>query len=102
MRHLTALFLVAALEVSLPAAPPADNGDAGPRGILSPADVKSLTIKPPRTIQAVLKMVGRPARVYRTPVLPGLTIWEYRAATGTVEFRHKDGRVTDIFLPAGS
>jgi hypothetical protein len=70
--------------------------------VLGLGDIEAVRHKPPGTIRSVLQMVGPPAKIYRTPVFPGLTIWEYRAATGRVEFHHKDGRVTDIYLPTGS
>jgi hypothetical protein len=100
MRHLSAVITVVGLAGNLDAAPPAQNGDAGPHEILSPTDVKNLRDRTPLTMQGIEKMFGLPAGARRSPAERELTFWEYRVPTGRVLLVFKNGRLVRAYFPA--
>jgi hypothetical protein len=100
MRPCAALFLATILPGSLLPAPPAQNGDTGPRSALSPAQTQTLKNETPLTDRGVARLVGPPARVHRHPNHPGKAIWEYRVATGGfIYLDFNRGRLVDAMFP---
>jgi len=84
MRCPSALILSVVVVASLPAAPPAPIGEAGPRGMLSPAQVMQLKNQMPLTKRGIVKLVGPPSKTHPAANSPDLTTWYYLAPTGKI------------------
>jgi hypothetical protein len=100
MRCVLALILSAVVVASLPAAPPAPVGEAGPRGILSTAQAIQLRDQTPLTKRGITKLVGPPSKALRPANQPDLTVWFYSAPTGKIALIfHRDRLCHESFPP---